>query len=1136
MAPTRKSRSVNKRYSDYVEVSPSKSVANKSGRQKRKLSDMLGSPWTDEEVERFYKAYRKYGKDWKKVAAMVRTRNSEMVEALYTMNRAYLSLPEGTASVVGFIAMVSDHYNALEGSDNDHENNDFPKLIHKSKKRSHGLLQQNGGEDQLQSRLAGPSDRPMSQLKRRESDGCTVRKRTPRFPINHSSRRDNSGNYVSPYKRSQKREVDDVAHGAALALTEASQRGGSPQVSQSPYRIDHMKTTPLKGRQKILDTARTKLHGNLIDEDCFEGSSGSGGAENGAYPRDASMFTDTENVAAEDVYQKGRKFYSHKDDNEFDDGGEACSGTGEGLAVGSIGGKFDIEVADENIEQSSSQGKGKRNKKLFFRDETAGLDALQTLADLSLMIQSSKVDSESPVLKEDKLPTGTSDNNVSGRPGSTGHRRHKTKMSVDKEKLLNEFPRADASKYGKSKAGRESKVDYKALSEGKQLDQSINKSWKRKNKSSSFEALFSEEEKGASKALCANQDNVPSKNCKYTRLVEYSSSNSNTSRTGADSAVSTALLPASDGVDLPSKRRNKRKVDSSRISNHGEMKLAKINLKDQPNKKIEPQEGTFNLKDKAFCCLSSSMVRRWSTYEWFYSAIDYPWFAKREFVEYLNHVGLGHIPRLTKVEWGVIRSSLGKPRRFSRNFLHEEREKLWQYRESVRKHYTELRSGIREGLPTDLARPVSVGQRVIALHPESREVHDGSVLTVDHDKCRIQFDRPELGVAFVKDIDCMPLNLLDNMPEALRRESSALYMFSMNSGEPRLPQSATGSSMLYNSREHFEQSPTIALMSQRSGNNGSGAPAKAADNVISQHAPNAPPCSVSQIQAKETDIRALSELTRALDKKEAILTELKLVNDGLMSHKNETGIAIKVSESFKKEYAMVLLQLKEASDQVSSALLNLRQRNTYPGNPLPPWQKLHSSSSGIVGPTSSADNFLSNNQLASSVVEIVNNSRLEAHKLVHTAVQAMSKIKVERNVLSSVVAVLDSLGVGKNPIEYGSSTIRPSEQPNGGTYKHKLNCTPDPLLNNHASDSKLQCDSDETEATIPFELIVSCVAMYHMIQMCTERQYPPADVVQMLDSAFTNLHPQCPQNLPIFREIQMCMGRVKTQILALVPS
>lgn len=97
----------------------------------------------------------------------------------------------------------------------------------------------------------------------------------------------------------------------------------------------------------------------------------------------------------------------------------------------------------------------------------------------------------------------------------------------------------------------------------------------------------------------------------------------------------------------------------------------------------------------------------------------------------------------------MLDSSLGKPRRFSERFLYEEREKLKQYREVVREHYTELRSGIREGLPTDLARPLTVGQRVVALHPKTREVHDGSVLTVDRDKCRVQFDSPEIGVEFV---------------------------------------------------------------------------------------------------------------------------------------------------------------------------------------------------------------------------------------------------------------------------------------------------------------------------------------------------------------------------------------------------
>ena len=39
--------------------------------QKRKLSDMLGPQWSKQELERFYEAYRKYGKDWKKVSCNI---------------------------------------------------------------------------------------------------------------------------------------------------------------------------------------------------------------------------------------------------------------------------------------------------------------------------------------------------------------------------------------------------------------------------------------------------------------------------------------------------------------------------------------------------------------------------------------------------------------------------------------------------------------------------------------------------------------------------------------------------------------------------------------------------------------------------------------------------------------------------------------------------------------------------------------------------------------------------------------------------------------------------------------------------------------------------------------------------------
>lgn len=97
----------------------------------------------------------------------------------------------------------------------------------------------------------------------------------------------------------------------------------------------------------------------------------------------------------------------------------------------------------------------------------------------------------------------------------------------------------------------------------------------------------------------------------------------------------------------------------------------------------------------------------------------------------------------------LLCSSLGRPRRFSEQFLIEEKHKLNQYRESVRSHYAEILAGTKEGLPTDLAQPLIVGQRVIAIHPKTREIHDGSVLTVDHCRYRVQFDQPELGVEFV---------------------------------------------------------------------------------------------------------------------------------------------------------------------------------------------------------------------------------------------------------------------------------------------------------------------------------------------------------------------------------------------------
>ncbi|XLR69637.1 hypothetical protein S83_020309, partial [Arachis hypogaea] len=94
--------------------------------KKRRLADMLGLQWSKEELEHFYKAYRKYGKDWKK---------------------AYLSLLEGTTSVIRLIAMMTNHYSVLGGNDSEKERNEdakaskrFQKCLRRKQMNDHKIL------------------------------------------------------------------------------------------------------------------------------------------------------------------------------------------------------------------------------------------------------------------------------------------------------------------------------------------------------------------------------------------------------------------------------------------------------------------------------------------------------------------------------------------------------------------------------------------------------------------------------------------------------------------------------------------------------------------------------------------------------------------------------------------------------------------------------------------------------------------------------------------------------------------------------------------------------------------------------------------------------------------------------------
>lgn len=1224
MASSRKPRLTSKRSGKATDGPQEKDDGGgtyKNRQRKRKLSDMLGPQWSKEELKSFYEAYRKHGKDWRKVAATIRSRTTEMVEALYNMNRAYLSLPDGTASVTGFIAMMIDHYNILEGSNSDRDSSDGsgqPQKQSRLKQNPNSANNYDGSYTGLLHCRSGPSNYGcQSPVKKRRSRGNRQRvvgKRTPRFPVSGKLER-HSSETVLFSKQEPVSDDDhddyDVAKAAALTLTAASQRAASPQISRTPSRTTlRMRSSPvrnadLKGIHVRNESGGSaiKQTGSAMDEGGLEGSQESREVGNASI-RNADEMALSEPVDPEpsgNLKSKLRNLpmtatkQQGSEDEHFDDIKEECSCTEEGIGIEDEKDEaMDTEAVDNRRRKKPLlQRSRKRSRQLFCGDQSFGLNALATLAEVTLngLMPSPTAESESSVqVKEEKK-----DNNKQQKGERIGRRVREDGLQEEQPRTL--LNRGNEPFYKASVNSIELDIKEKhqehvrSVGFEREHGSPIMDSKKRRRKPSAvkMEALGETSSREIHKSEALPVDGTKLKNKKRTanlhvlskqgRLVKpLPMSTSDPEFSLSDRGVTEYIAPHSalGQTSSSTNLRSRRKLSLQRAFSS----IPGKSLENCENAVVIEQselhnnvsvfcphsvtDGVSSTKAKLTHCLSSQLLRQWCTYEWFYSAIDWPWFARNEFVEYLNHAGLGHVPRLTRVEWGVIRSSLGKPRRLSKRFLQEEREKLEQYRESVRKHYNEVRAGIREGLPTDLARPLSVGQRVIACHPKTREVHDGNILTVDRNRCRVQFDRPELGVEFVMDIDCMPLNPLENIPDALRRNNVVLDgLGRMSEGiqaetksrgwgvhispkialSEKLEKAGDGSSFGPPSKYSFN-----TLLKQAKGDTvDSVKQAKAAANEVvaaAQKAMHNQPCTLAQIQAREADIRALAELTRSLDKKEAILVELRHMNDEVNGHQ-KNGEAMRSSDNFQKQYATVIHQLRDANEQVASALVYLRQRNTYQENSAPPWYRTNPVSLGVASSSSMDHSAPLTLDTCPLIGEIINKSRKSARTLVDVAMQTISSLKEGDDVLRkaggafdpirNVDAVTDSGNFGGklgSQFDLSRDTEQETQSFRENTF---VSFGPEQTVEN-ISDVKHKGLSMGKELPVLSELITSCVATLLLIKTCTERQHPPSDVAQMLDGAATSLQPYSSQNVVIYREIQQSLGVVKNQIFSMIPT
>ena len=130
-----------------------------------------------------------------------------------------------------------------------------------------------------------------------------------------------------------------------------------------------------------------------------------------------------------------------------------------------------------------------------------------------------------------------------------------------------------------------------------------------------------------------------------------------------------------------------------------------------------------------------------------------------------------HLP-LSHPVCRALRRSLGRPRRFSRAFIAEERVKLAEYRNYVRVNQrgTQLLHP-PHFVPTALQtqRPsgrLVQGQEVVCVHPQTGELHEGVVVGYGQDRAdrinnvlfhyyRVMFKQIELGSALVEDVSVM---------------------------------------------------------------------------------------------------------------------------------------------------------------------------------------------------------------------------------------------------------------------------------------------------------------------------------------------------------------------------------------------
>ncbi|KAL6080152.1 Protein lin-9 [Balamuthia mandrillaris] len=416
-----------------------------------------------------------------------------------------------------------------------------------------------------------------------------------------------------------------------------------------------------------------------------------------------------------------------------------------------------------------------------------------------------------------------------------------------------------------------------------------------------------------------------------------------TTPTEKDKISSSTSSRKSSRHDSPSKRKSKSpsseglplklraKVDSGKMDSPSTP--ARMNLRSATRARMlqetTPDLNALGQVERMLTRFLWEKSERWCKYEWFYSDLDYPFFHNNEFQTCLDQIGLGAVTKLTRVEWGHVRTVLGKPRRFSDSFLKCERKKLETYRNNLRA----ARSGhspLSQALSHLPVLSNMLGAHVLAIHPHSNLPERAEVKRVEGHNYLVRFHQhhqsddhdDEQNEFWVMDTETMRY-----YPGQEQQQEIAVppTMYAVGSSYGSIsPASPSARPSLSPFLLHNLSSPPPLIGKKEENEEG----------VLAMGTTDAYPQELVEIAV----------LLRYLTTKEKLLRQLREMND----HAEHTMRAdAPFSEGFQERYAWVILELDKCNRLLQPLLLKLNNATAAasPSNP--------STNQNSVGTTSS---------------------------------------------------------------------------------------------------------------------------------------------------------------------------------------